>query len=257
MTTLSTLAPVASILLTVCLFVLVAINLHKTRRIHLATFKLLDDLAKTRKETESLFAQFQALMALERKLDMKEALPPLRGWVGSPDFLLVVANHILSEKPQAIMECSSGVSTLVTARCLQINGSGHCYSLEHEPAYAAQTRKLLAKYQLSEWATVLDAPLTTQNTETPWYDETAIPPQASSIELLIVDGPPSHVAPLARQPAYDRLSQRLANNATIILDDADRPDETKIVKRWQQDEPTLLASKVNCEKGCVILNRQR
>lgn len=155
------------LLLLLALLALVALVLHKTRRVHLATYALLEDVAHTRRESAALFGQIQALLALERKLGLSEALPPMRGWAGSPDFLLVVANQVLTRKPQTVMECSSGVSTLVVARCLQMNGNGHVYSLEHDSDYAGKTRKLLDQYGLTDWATVLDAPLQTKYTETP------------------------------------------------------------------------------------------
>jgi predicted O-methyltransferase YrrM len=232
---------------------MVALLLHKTRKIHLATYHLVSDAARTRKETEALFSQIQALLALERKLSLPEALPAMRGWAGSPDFLLRIADEIRERKPKVVMECSSGVSTLVVARCLQINGKGRVFSLEHDPQYAGATRKLLDKHGLAEWATVLDAPLVTVHTKTPWYREESIPRDLEPIDVLIVDGPPEAVAPLARFPALPRLSSRLANTALIILDDANRDDETEIVKRWLQMFPMLRYTDGGCEKGCALL----
>lgn len=241
------------VLLLLALLALVALVLHKTRRVHLATYRLRDDVAATRREASALFGQIQALLALERKLGLTEALPPMRGWAGSPDFLLVVAEEVLARKPQTVMECSSGVSTLVVARCLQMNGAGHVYSLEHEPDYANKTRRLLGRYGLADWATVLDAPLQTKHTDTPWYVEEAIPADLAPVEILIVDGPPSQTAPLARFPALPRLLPRLANDALIILDDADREDEREMVRRWKQQFPELRETEVSCEKGCVMI----
>lgn len=241
------------LLLLLALLALMALVLHKMRRVHLATYQLLDDVVATRREASALFGQIQALLALERKLGLAEALPPMRGWAGSPDFLLVVADEVLARKPQTVMECSSGVSTLVVARCLQMNGAGHVYSLEHEPDYANKTRRLLGRYGLADWATVLDAPLQTKHTDTPWYAEEAIPADLALVEILIVDGPPSPTAPLARFPALPRLLPRLANDALIILDDADREDEREMVRRWKQQFPKLRETEVSCEKGCVMI----
>lgn len=229
------------------------VTLNKIRKIHLATFQLLNDAANTRKETESLFAQLQSLLALERKLGLEHALPPMRGWAGSPDFLLAVADEVTNSKPRTVVECSSGVSTLVTARCLQMNGIGHVYSLEHEPAYAQKTRDLLSRYGLSDWATVLDAPLQTRNTETPWYAEESIPADLPPIDLLIVDGPPTSVARLARYPAIPRLMPRMAKKAVVMADDADREDEREMVAQWRKTYPQLKETYLPCEKGLAVL----
>ena len=239
--------------LLVITFVLVALVLRKTRKIHLATYTLVADAAKARQEMEVLFSQIQALLALERKLALPAALPPMRGWAASPDFLLRIANEVEERKPATVLECSSGVSTLVVARCLQINGKGHVYSLEHDPRYATITRKLLDKYGLSNWGTVLDAPLETAHVGTPWYREDSIPQDLGPIDMLIVDGPPAAVAPLARFPALPRLSNRLAKAALIVMDDANRKDETEIVKRWMEQFPNFRYTDGCCERGCALL----
>lgn len=241
------------LLLLGALALLQALAWHKIRRIHLATFRLLEDAAGTRRETESLFAQMQALLALERVLGLAEPLPAMRGWAGSPDFLLEVAREALGRKPQVLVECSSGVSTVVSARCMQINGSGHVYSLEHEPEFAAKTRKLLARHGLSAWATVLDAPLQTAHTATPWYAEQALPAGLGAIEMLVVDGPPTAVAPLARAPAWPRLRGRMAKRCVVLVDDADRADEAEMVRRWCALEPRLKLTRLAAEKGLVLL----
>lgn len=116
-----------AIMLAVCV-VLLMFSLYRIRKIHLASYQLLEDAAAIRRETTTLFSQIQALWALERKLGLPDALPPMRGWAGSPDFLLAAAEEALYLKPKTVMECSSGVSTVVMARCLQMNGVGHVYS---------------------------------------------------------------------------------------------------------------------------------
>ncbi len=225
------------------------LTLHKVRKIHLATY----DLQSAAKETRSLFSQLQALFALERTLGLEKPLPPLRGWAGSPDFLLIVAKEILSKKPNLVMECSSGTSTLVIARCLQLNGSGHVYSLEHDSIFAEKTRNLIAANDLSAWATVIHAPLSTERTNTPWYSESAIPPNLLGVDILVVDGPPSTVAPMARFPALPRLIDKLSKPSLVIVDDTDRDDDSRMIKLWLESFPGATATDCNCEKGCTML----
>lgn len=227
--------------------------LHKVRRIHLATFRLSDESQQTHREVSSLFSQLQSLLALERKLALPQALPAMRGWAGSPDFLLQVAEEVTGRQPGVVMECSSGVSTLVIARALQQVGRGHVYSLEHDAHYGQRTRSLLEQYGLSEWATVLDAPLETVEASGPWYSEAAIPADLHGIDLLVVDGPPAAVATLARYPALPRLFSRLASGFRVMLDDADRPDEIEMVRRWKQEWPDLTVEHLAAEKGLVRL----
>lgn len=229
---------------------------RKTIKIHIATYQLLDDAKVTRKETTALFSQIQALRILEDKLALSKPLPPTRGWVGSPDFLLTIAEQILSTKPTVVVECSSGVSTLVIARCLQLNGVGHVYSLEHEKTYAAQTENMLKEFGVGEGATIVHAPLLKNAENQLWYDESQLPRDIRAIEVLVVDGPPMNTAPLARLPALPRLLHLMDSRAVVILDDADREAERETISQWLKMMPDFQVNYLHHEKGCVILTRK-
>jgi hypothetical protein len=232
------------------------VTLHKVRRMHLAQFRLLDDAAAARREAESLFAQWQAMQALQMLLETKAPLPPLRGWAGSPDMLLQLAQWVLTNRPTVALECSSGASTVVAARCCQINGLGHVFSLEHDAEYANKTRDLLAQQGLADWATVVHAPLETGADGACWYADAALPAAATGAELLVVDGPPAGGESQARYPALPRLRGRLASRFTVLLDDADRPGEREVVARWLKLDPTLRVRWLPCEKGLALVESQ-
>jgi predicted O-methyltransferase YrrM len=235
------------------LLVLVALTLHKVRRLHQTSFALREDAAVARREAETLFSQIQALLALDRTLGLAQPLPPMRGWAASPDMLLNLAQHILARRPATVAECSSGVSTVVAARCLQLNGAGHVYSLEHDAEYARKTQALLQRYGLEEWATVVVAPLEPGADGATWYHDAALPADMPPIDLLVVDGPPAGGDSTARYPALPRLLKRLARPFTLMLDDADRPGERGVVERWQRECPGLVLSRPPCEKGLAVL----
>lgn len=228
-----------------------AIIFHKTRRIHLAIHEIKNHTI--RNQTDTLFSQIQSLLALDRKLGMSEPLPPTRGWAGSPDFLLQVTEETLKRKPTTVLECSSGVSTIVIARCLEINRKGHVYSLEHEREYADKTNQLLSKYGLTDWATVLYAPLTEQSAGIPWYSAAAIPQDLPPVDMVVVDGPPASPGILARFPALPNLMPRLAPLWSMILDDTNRREETEMLRQWTELYPHIHLSDKHCEKGCVLI----
>jgi len=230
---------------------LLVLILHKVRRIHLATY----ELKRMTAESEVLFAQIQALIGLEKILELQRPLPPLRNWAASPDFLLRLAEELLDRRPTTVMECSSGVSTIVCARILQRNGFGHVFSLEHDPIYASKTRKTLADHGLQNWATLVDAPLTTDHTSTPWYSLDGVPTDLPPIDIVVVDGPPEKTARLARYPALPQLASRLAVEAIVMVDDANRPDEMTMLQKWKTEFPEFQQHDGFCEKGCVIVER--
>jgi predicted O-methyltransferase YrrM len=243
--------PLATFSLAVIACLLSAYTLHKVRLIHILLHDVRD---QGHSDNAGLFRQLEALQALYAELRLTRSLPATRGWAASPDFLLELARHALSEQPKVVVECSSGTSTLVLARCMQLNGSGKVYSLEHDPHYAKETRRELLRHGLSAWAEVLDSALTAQefrNATWPWYDTAGLPP--APIDMIAIDGPPQATRRLARYPAGPALFARLAPNAAVFLDDARRPDEQAILRRWAEEYPELHQHLLNCEKGAAML----
>ncbi len=226
---------------------------RKVRQIHIVTYSLLDDSKAIRREVEALYAQLQAAKGLEQILSLQSPLPALRGWAGSPDFLLHLASHLLKSRAETVLECSSGASTLVSARCMKLNGRGHVWSLEHDPVFAEKTRELLRQHGLEEWATVLHSPLVAVEGASPWYSEGVLPSDLPLAQVLVVDGPPESTAPLARAPAYTRLRSRLAPGACLFIDDAHRPAERAMVEQWKQLSPELTVEELPAEKGLAIV----
>ncbi|WP_342116960.1 class I SAM-dependent methyltransferase [Pseudoduganella sp. OTU4001] len=226
--------------------------LHKVRHMHILVHTLRDD---TRHGNATLFRQLEALQGLYVSLGLRRALPLTRGWAASPDFLQELAAHALDEKPRCVVECSSGISTLVLARCLQLNGAGMVYSLEHDPLYARRTRRQLELHGLSAWATVIDAPLTGQAVgggQQLWYDCSGLP-LVMPIDMLVIDGPPQAIGQHARYPAGPILFPRLAPGAMVFLDDAERPGERAALQRWSLEFPHLDVQSLPCEKGAAAM----
>jgi len=230
------------------LVLLCAYILHKVRNMHLLVHAMKDD---SRHEHATLFRQLEALQGLYVSLGLRRALPLTRGWAASPDFLQELAAHALDEKPVCVVECSSGTSTLVLARCMQLNGAGKVYSLEHDPAYARRTRRQLEIHGLSTWASVIDAPLQKQTLggrSQAWYDCANLQLERA-IDMVVIDGPPQHIDDEARYPAGPVLFPRLAPGAAIFLDDAARPGERTAMQRWAEEFPDLEILSLPCEKG--------
>lgn len=229
---------------------LAALCLHKIRRVHLKLFDL-DRLMQER--TDNLYTQLTTLHGLERALALPGTLPATRGWAGSPDFLLHVHELARTYQPGTVVECSSGVSTVVLARTLQMNGTGRVWSLEHDPLYAGKTRNLLRQFDLQSLATVIDAPLLPHsidgNTHL-WYRLDEVP---QAIDMLVIDGPPWSTQPMARYPALPLLIDRLAPGAIVVLDDAARPEETQAVEQWIRRFALTQMEGYFAEKGIAVL----
>ena len=252
----ATAAAIALLCASALLCLLCALILHKVRLIHLLAHELRD---QARLEPANLFRQIEALHALQLDLRLERSLPGMRGWAASPDFLLELARHALQARPATVVECSSGTSTLVLARCLQLNGHGIVYSLEHDAHFAEQTRAQLRRHGLADWAMVLDAPLRAQrhgDATWPWYAHERLPADVA-IDMLVVDGPPMATRAMARYPAGPALFPRMAAGASVFLDDANRADERAMLRRWHSEFPMFTHSARPCEKGCAVLTRSQ
>jgi predicted O-methyltransferase YrrM len=237
-----------------------AIALYGARQGHRATRRMKSLRSLVQDAGVAATQQNEHLAQLYRKLDLQPgSLPPTRGWAASPDFLCIVADVILARKPQVIVECGSGVSTLVVARCLQKQGGGSVISLDHESQFAERTQESLAELGLQDYAEVHHAPLTTLNIggeARRWYDVTSAD-LPERIDLVIVDGPPKSIGPLARYPVGPLLIPRLADNGVMLFDDTRRAEEQKIVERLVAECPGLDRIDHPAEKGCVELIKRR
>lgn len=212
------------------------------------------------RKLEQHYRQTEALFSLFHYLDPVLPLPEMRGWAASPDFLKLVMETILTDRPRLVLEASSGVSTLVTAYCLKKLGGGKVIALENGAPFAAKTQDLINRHGLNDWATVIHAPLVTVHLpegQWQWYDLSRLPVAIDHIDLFVVDGPPGFLQPLSRYPALPLIADRLSPRATILLDDGDRPDEREIVQRWQNQWPQWRGELLPLEKGAFVLRREQ
>lgn len=206
------------------------------------------------RRTDATYDQLAALEGLYRELGTERALPTSRGWAASPDFLVRLRERVLRRRPRVVVECGSGISTVVTALTLRQVGGGHVWSLEHSPEHARATRAELEKHGVAPFATIVDAPLephTIDGQPWTWYATRGLPD--GPIDMLVVDGPPKRTGRLARWPVGPLLFARLAPGAIVLLDDAARPDEQEAVRRWKASHPAFAVADLWCEKGCIEL----
>lgn len=241
--------------------VIILVGLYiKMRKMHLA---VVDIKRKTKQCLTNVdphvFRQFESLLGLYKDLGFQKSLPPTRGWAGSPDFLQALAEIILKKRPALVVECSSGVSTLIVARCLQLVSNGRVVSLDHDLKYANKTIENVKAQGLVDYAQVIHAPLQRQtigHDDWLWYDRRQWE-QLDGIDVIVIDGPPMGVNSLARYPAGPNLFVKLNKGGIVILDDASRDDEKEIVKRWLVEYAGMFSvEEIDCpEKGCIVMTK--
>lgn len=196
----------------------------------------------------------EAYRSLCARLDLNEGVPYTPQWSAEADFLELLADHVLTDKPRFIVECGSGLSSVVLARCCAINGGGRVYALENGADYLPNTWQYIVRYGLQPYASLVYAPLVPYELDGeryPWYALQDLP--ADSIDLLVVDGPPGFLRRHARYPALPLLGGRLRAGGTVLLDDAVRTDELELVARWLEMYPWLEHSYIDNTRGCARL----
>jgi predicted O-methyltransferase YrrM len=162
-----------------------------------------------------------------------DALPHLGSWKADTGLLALLVDHILERKPRLVVEFGTGASTLVIARALQLAGGGSLISFEQHADFVEATRNWLADHGLE--ADVRAVPLRPSPGGWPglWYDHGPLPP---AIDLLVIDGPPWTAHPFTRGAAATLFDQ-VAPGGTVMLDDAARPGERVVARRWRRDWP--------------------
>lgn len=161
----------------------------------------------------------------------------LESWAASPVLIDTVLRHILRSGARSIVECGSGWSTVLIARCLQELGRGHVVAIEHDRSFAEQTTALLEQHGAAERATVVHAALEIRELDGEtwsWFGPAADAAVGGEIDLLLVDGPPGHVHRRMRYPAVPILRDRLSDGAVVVLDDGLRTDERWAAVRWSR-----------------------
>jgi hypothetical protein len=121
----------------------------------------------------------------------------------------------------SILELGPGLST--RGLCATFP-QARLVSLEHDSSWLERIEAFLAP--CGARVTLKLAPL---HPYTRWYD--ICPDDLGEFDLLLVDGPPGNVAPMARARAIE-LAGNLTPGGMVLLDDTNRADERAMVDLW-------------------------
>lgn len=211
-----------------------------------------------RAETTVAVRQVQALLNIFELVGTRDVLPFMGAWAASPDVVALLVEELLRARPGLVVECGSGASTVVLALTAERLGlDTRVVALEHDEAWAAQTRDALRRHGVEHRAEVRLAPLADVGLDghsTPWYSPGATA-DLRDIGLLFVDGPPGVTGPAARYPAVPMLRDRLAPRAVVVLDDARRRDEQQTLLAWRDELPDFELSRIALQKGAGVFRR--
>jgi hypothetical protein len=129
--------------------------------------------------------------------------------------------------------------------------------MEHMKKFADLSQQELERQGLGKWASIQLAPLEPcefHGRKFNWYSFEMLP--KSTIDLLIIDGPPARTGSSPRYPAGPVLFPKLSPSANVLVDDARRPEELAVIDMWRKEFPhlTFQTNTEDFEKGACIAN---
>ena len=220
--------------------------------------KLIINYVESKTLANNGFAQTESLFYLYSRLQLRKSLPRMRGFAISPDFANLIVDHVLLEKPEVIVECGAGISTLINGYLLEQLGQGQVFALEHDGEFSRRTAAELGRHGLSAQASVIHAPLQSFQIEGKtwkWYSEKGWS-ELPAIDFLIVDGPPAFLQAQARYPALPLLMEKLKPGAVVLVDDCVRQEDRQTVEQWIRQVPGWDLEWIRTEKMAALLRRR-
>jgi hypothetical protein len=151
------------------------------------------------------------------------------GFVANLDYLEEVARRTIETRGN-ILECGSGVTTILMG-VLCAKTKKQVWSLENSADWQERIVRVLETNGILH-TNVCYSPLIEYG-EFCWYDsrQANMPKEFS---LIICDGPPGSTRG-GRFGLLPVMRPCLNSGTTILLDDAGRPGEIELIKRWEQE----------------------
>lgn len=150
-------------------------------------------------------------------------------WSVGVEYLDAIAEAAGAERGP-ILECGSGLTTLVLAAVTEQTGSS-VWTLEHDAGCFARVASRLRRLRLE--VDLRCTPLRDYG-DFDWYD--VDPSTLPSFSLVVCDGPPKRTRG-GRFGLLPVLGDRLAAGCVILLDDAARSEEREVMARWAAERP--------------------
>ena len=148
-------------------------------------------------------------------------------WSALPEYLAACIDQSLSTRGP-IMECGSGLSTILVGAVAKRRGCSH-WALEHSPEWATKVQRYLDRFEIDS-VVLCSTPLKDYG-EYCWYDA-PLKSMPSDFSLVVCDGPPGSTKG-GRYGLVPVMRERLKSCCVILLDDAHREHELAVARRWE------------------------
>jgi hypothetical protein len=159
------------------------------------------------------------------------------GMAARTDYLAEVCRQAaLTRGP--ILECGSGLTTLLLGLIAGRRGVD-TWTLEHLPEWHRALAAALARHHVPRVHLCL-TPLRSFG-DFSWYDP-PLDEMPDRFNLVVCDGPPSDTSG-GRYGVLPLVHDRITAKTVLLLDDAERPTEVEVLRRWHAERPMVTSIK--------------
>jgi len=171
------------------------------------------------------------------------------GYAANLEYFEEVAKlSVASEGP--ILECGSGATTILLGLLCGCRGI-EVWSLEHSAEWQKRVSDVLTRHHISG-VRVCFSPLAEYG-EFDWYDA-PLAEMPNEFSFVVCDGPPGATKG-GRYGLLPLVGSRLPAGSTILLDDASRPGEAELIRRWESEAGFEINLVENQGRGFAIMQR--
>ena len=210
---------------------------------------------------KDIVLEIKDIRSLEHLRSLYKSYMPWTGASIHPTALMYLLNDIILHQRKHIVECGSGISTIMIASLLKANNhEARFYSVDHDEQWISILRNQLESLGVADYVEFVHAPLTSTEKgwsgTAEWYNTQVMDAAIDStpIDLLFIDGPPANKGgnKHSRYPALPYFATKVSDSATIILDDSCRNAEMQIAERWNNEFRLNLKQEIL--KGDIFLH---
>ena len=181
------------------------------------------------------------------------------GWAIDGFLAREIVGYLERLRPKVVLELGCGTSTVLIAAVLDKLGleTTRHIAVDHLDEFIDVTRRQLELQGLATKTEFWHCPLVETTPGGPaWYDGVATRLSGTLVDLAVVDGPPGSLHPQSRWPALDVLHPFLSERAVVLVDDAGRPEEQAMLKKWRATHPDLRIRLLRQGKGRAVISRR-
>jgi hypothetical protein len=171
------------------------------------------------------------------------------GYAANLEYFEEVAKTSLASEG-SVLECGSGATTILLGLLCGRRGI-EVWSLEHSAEWQKRVSDVLTRHHISG-VRVCFSPLVEYG-KFDWYNA-PLAEMPDEFSLVVCDGPPG-MTKGGRYGLLPLVGDRLPAGSTILLDDACRPGEAELIRRWESEAAFKTKLVERQARGFAIMRR--